>query len=185
MLAKTHELTDVLFNWIAKIKWKVLGLERHSRAWHSRKLLISRKINNAAPIYWAVCVLSNNLNSLIFFKFTIVSNLLGPFLHIYICYTAFNQQDWELSWSFKRSKIKINFSLWQCKTKSLKPDDQVRVACASIMDIFFLLHAFKQQVWHNICFAEFFGLVFNFSSHCWDWDGHIACRWLSPSRELQ
>lgn len=51
MLAKTHELTAVLFNWIGKVKWEILGLERHSRTCHSRKLLISWKINNAAPIY--------------------------------------------------------------------------------------------------------------------------------------
>lgn len=51
MLAKTHGLTDVLFNWIGKVKQEILGLERHSRACLSRKLLISWKINNAAPIY--------------------------------------------------------------------------------------------------------------------------------------
>lgn len=49
--SKNPWLTDVLFNWIGKVKWEILGLERHSKARHSRKLLISWRINNAAHIY--------------------------------------------------------------------------------------------------------------------------------------
>lgn len=49
-----------------------------------------------------------------------------------------------------------------------KQDDRVLVACLHHRHFFFPLHAFKQQVWHNICFTEPFGLVFNFNSHCSD-----------------
>lgn len=64
-------LTNVLFYWIGKVKWEILGLERHSRACHSRKLLISWKINkHCSYLLSCLCseqhVVSNKLNFLIF-----------------------------------------------------------------------------------------------------------------------